>query len=69
MLLVLMGVRMLMNEVKPNVVIMTTFETDLPVSAMAKYMRISNHMGICGYTQTEYRRDGTDQRDHWLFTK
>jgi hypothetical protein len=69
MLLILASVRKLVEFVNPDTVVMVTYEPDLPAVAMGKYMRICNHMGLLGYTQTEYRRDGTDLKDYWLFTK
>jgi hypothetical protein len=69
MLLILASVRKLVEFVNPDRVVMVTYEPDLPVVAMGKYMRICNYMGLLGYTQTEYRRDGTDLKDYWLFTK
>lgn len=69
MLQILLGLTLLVQHVNPSMVAMETYETDLPVPAMAKYMRICNHMGLLGYAQTEYRRDGTDRKDYWLFTK
>ena len=47
---------------------METFDSNLPPAAMGKYMSVCNHMGILGYEMTEYRRDGTDNKDYWLFT-
>jgi hypothetical protein len=67
--LVLDSLTMLVEHVNPSTVTMATYESDLNVAAMAKYMRISNHMGTLGYRQTQYRRDGTDLKDYWLFTK
>jgi hypothetical protein len=67
--LILDAVSALVDHVNPSTVAMVTYEADLPVAGIAKYTRISNHMGLLGYTQTEYRRDGTDRKDYWLFTK
>lgn len=67
--LIVACVNRLLDEVAPSVVAMETFEANLPAVAMGKYMRICNVMGLNSYAQTEYRRDETDGKDHWLFTK
>jgi hypothetical protein len=67
--LILVAVRKLVAEVEPQTVEMATYEEALPPPAMAKYYRITNCLGQCGFGMTSYQRDGTDQKDYWLFTK
>lgn len=69
LVLVLESLQMLVEAVNPTTIIMGTYETALPPSAMVKYERISKLLELLGYTETSYYRDATDLRDHWLFTK
>jgi hypothetical protein len=59
----------LTETVSPKIIAMETFEPGLPPNAMAKYMRVVNHLGKCGYDMDEYRRDKDDLKDYWLFSK
>jgi hypothetical protein len=69
MKLILDAIRKLVDEVNPQVIEMSTYEESLPPEAMAKYYSITNLLGQCGFGMTFYKREGTDLKDYWLFTK
>lgn len=66
---VLESLILLVRYVDPFEITMQTFYGDLNAGAMLKYDRISSALGVLGYSLKAYWRDGTDLKDHWLFTK
>jgi len=69
MYLVLSAIQPLVNASKAKTIVMETFHPYLPQKAMGKYARISSELERCGFTMKEHRRDGTDGKDYWLFTR
>jgi len=69
MKLILEAIRKLVDAVNPQIIAVTTYEEELPHEAMAKYYNVTNFLGQCGFGITSYKRDETDLKDYWLFTK
>ena len=60
------AVTLLLKACEPPLVTMSTWETDLPANARAKFERIAQACAAAGWRTADAYRD-TDGRDHWVF--
>ena len=66
---VLAAIRILVEAVRPDDIVMETFHANLPPKAMKKYQLISTLLDELSYTTTERFRDETDSKDYWVFSR
>ena len=67
--LILRAIGELVTEIHPSQIAMETHENKLPAEAMGKYMKVISKLGLLGFGMTTYRRDATDFKDYWFFSR